>query len=40
MTLEYETYRLRDGEAFIVFIDSVEVLKVTGEKDSSGLSKQ
>lgn len=30
MSIEYETEKLRAGEAFIVFIDSVEVLKVTG----------
>ena len=28
MTLEYTTEKLQKGEAFLVFIDSVEVLKV------------
>ena len=40
MTIEYETFRLRDGEAFLVFIDSDEVLKVSSddEIDSAGFS--
>ena len=28
MTIEYETFRLRKKEAFLVFIDSLQVLKV------------
>ena len=28
LTIEYETFRLRKGEAFLVFIDSKEVLSV------------
>jgi hypothetical protein len=28
MTLDYETFRLRQGESFMVFIDSEEVLRV------------
>ena len=42
MTVEYETFRLREGEAFIVFINSDEVLKVLpdDEVDSAGFSVQ
>lgn len=32
LTIEYETFRLRDGEAFLVFIDSKEVLTVKAGK--------
>lgn len=32
MTIEYDTYSLRKGEAFLVFIDSQEVLKDTRGK--------
>lgn len=41
MTLEYTTEKLREGEAFIVFIDSVEVLKEEAghDLDMKGLSK-
>ena len=40
MTIEYETFRLREGEAFIVFIDSEQVMKVDcgKELDNVGLS--
>ena len=42
LTIEYQTYRLRKGEAFLVFIDGDEVLKVTAKKevDSGGFSVQ
>ena len=42
LSIEYETYRLREGEAFLVFIDSDEVLKVTADEeiDSAGFSVQ
>ena len=29
MTIEYETYRLQEGEHFLVFIDSIEMLRVS-----------
>ena len=40
--LEFETYKLRRGEEFVVFIDSVEVLKIDAgdELDSAGFSVQ
>ena len=42
MTIEYETFRLRAGEAFIVFIDSEQVMKVESgsDVDNVGLSPQ
>lgn len=42
MTVEFETYRLRAGEAFLIFIDSQEVLSVRpGEElDEAGFSVQ
>ena len=42
ITIEYETFRLREGEAFLVFIDNYEVLKVEpdSEVDSAGFSVQ
>lgn len=42
VSIEYETFRLRKSEAFLVFIDSKEVLKVGvgNEVDSAGYSKQ
>ena len=37
MTIEYETFRLRKKEAFLVFIDSLQVLKVeAGEEIEHG----
>ena len=37
MTIEYETFRLRKKEAFLVFIDSLQVLKVeAGEETEHG----
>lgn len=38
--IEYETFRLRDDESFLVFIDSEEKLKVTKdvEADDAGFS--
>ena len=37
MTIEYETFRLRKKEAFLVFIDSLQVLKVdAGDETESG----
>ena len=40
IALEYETFRFRKGESFVVLIDSVEVLRVTAgaELDSAGFS--
>ena len=42
MTIEYETFRLRKKEAFLVFIDSLEVLKVEAGNDTEhgGFSSQ
>ena len=42
MTIEYETFRLRKKEAFLVFIDSLQVLKVDAgdETESGGFSTQ
>ena len=42
MTIEYETFRLRDGEAFIIFIDSEQVMKVESgsDVDNDGLSRK
>ena len=42
MTIDYETFRLREGEAFVMFIDNDEVLKVIpdNEVDSAGFSVQ
>ena len=34
MTIEYETFRLRKGESFLVFIDSLQVLKVEAGNDT------
>ena len=40
MTIDYETFRLRGGEAFLVFVDSKEVLRVTAGRrlDRDGYS--
>ena len=40
--IEYETYRLRDEESFLIFIDGEEMLKVTKdvEADDAGFSVQ
>ena len=43
MAIEYETNRLREGEAFIVFVNSVEVLKETVDPrqlDKNGFSSK
>ena len=43
MQLEYTTFRLREGESFLIFIDSVEVLKETvkyKELDKDGFSSE
>mmetsp|Transcript_41374 Transcript_41374/g.54417 ORF Transcript_41374/g.54417 Transcript_41374/m.54417 type:complete len:90 (-) Transcript_41374:1188-1457(-) len=42
LTVDFETFRLRKYEFFLIFIDSKEVLNVTAGKevDSAGLSVQ
>ena len=42
LTIEYETFKLRTGEAFLIFIDSEQVLSVDAGKsvDEHGFSIQ
>lgn len=39
ISVDYETHRLRDGEAFLIFINGEEMLKETAQdKDEKGFS--